>query len=469
MTGGSKNDILINKTNINTMKTKAILLSTVLFLTIGGTINAQEKCATLGSLFIEPAKAKNYEGALPHYDKLVAECPTYSMATYQYAEKMFKHFIEKGDKSKIASLDKVYNLRMQYYPSKTKEGELMMKMAQVKFDNDMGTKMEQFNAFDAAYKKDEDEFTSPKSLYTYFSLAVDLFNAGEKPIEDVFDLYDVVIEKIEKEEGKLAQGLTQLIDKQEAGTKLSSKEERKLNAYEKNLSAYGTVKGSVDGKLGQLADCPNLIPLYEKDFDTKKNDVTWLRRAAGRLSAKDCDTPLFFKLVQQLHTMEPSAKSAYYLGKLAEKDGKGSTALDYYNQAADLETNPSDKAKVYYSIAENFRKKGSFGQARSYYLKMVDVKPSAGIAYLKIANMIANSANSCGSTVFEKRAIYWKAAEYADRAARVDGSIAGNARSTANAYRERAPQKSDIFSEGMGGKTITFNCWVGGSVKVPSL
>ncbi len=451
------------------MKTKAILLSTALFLVFGGMINAQEKCATLGSLFIEPAKAKNYDGALPHYDKLVAECPTYSMATYQYAEKMFKHFIETGDKSKIESLDKVYNLRMKYYPAKTKEGELMMKMAQVKFDNDIGTKMDQYNGFDASFKKDEDEFTSPKSLYTYFSLAVDLFNAGEKPIEDVFDLYDVVIEKIEKEEGKLASGLTLLIDKQEAGTKLSSKEARKLNAYEKNLAAYGKVKGSVDGKLGQLADCPNLIPLYEKDFDTKKDDVTWLRRAAGRLSAKDCDTPLFFKLVQQLHTLEPSAKSAYYLGKLAEKDNKGSTALEYYNQAADLETNPSDKAKVYYSIAENFRKKGSYGSARSYFLKMVDVKPSAGIAYLKIANMIAGSANSCGSTVFEKRAIYWKAAEYADRAARVDGAIAGNARSTASAYRDRAPQKTDIFSEGMAGKTVTFKCWVGGSVKVPSL
>ncbi len=451
------------------MKTKAILFSTVLFLALGGKSFAQEKCATLGSLFIEPAKAKNYEGALPHYEELVTECPVYSMATYQHAERMFRHFIKNGDVSKVADLEKVYKLRIQYYPSKTKEGELMMKMAQVKHDCGMGTKMEQFNNFDAAYKKNEDEFTSPKSLYTYFSLAVDLFNAGEKPIDDVFDLYDVVIQKIEKEEGNLATKLTQLIDKQEAGTALSTKETKRLNAYEKNLVAYGTVKRSVDGKLGQLADCPNLIPLYQKDYDTKKNDIVWLRRAAGRLNAKDCDTPLFFQLVQQLHTLEPSAKSAYYLGKLAERDGKGSTALDYFNQAAELETNPSDKAKVYYSIAENFRKKGSYGRARSYYLKMVEAKPSAGIAYLKIANMIAKSANNCGNTVFEKRAIYWKAAHMADKAARIDGSIAANARATSSAFRGRAPTKSDIFSEGMAGKTITFNCWVGGSIRVPSL
>jgi hypothetical protein len=100
---------------------------------------------------------------------------------------------------------------------------------------------------------------------------------------------------------------------------------------------------------------------------------------------------------------------------------------------------------------------------------MVEVKPNAGIAYLKISNMIAKSANSCGSTVFEKRAIYWKAAQYAERAARVDASIASSARQTADSYRQRAPSKSDIFTEGMAGKTITFSCWVGGSVKVPSL
>ena len=92
-----------------------------------------------------------------------------------------------------------------------------------------------------------------------------------------------------------------------------------------------------------------------------------------------------------------------------------------------------------------------------------------GRAYLKIANMYAASANNCGTTVFEKRAIYWKAADMASKAARVDGSIAGNARETASSYLQRAPSKSDIFDAGLGGQTITFKCWVGGSVRVPTL
>jgi len=462
---------MINTENTIKMKTKTIFLLATFVLALGSTMNAQapDDCHITASLFIEPAKTKNYEGALPHYEKVVKECPKFSMATYQYAVKMFEHFIKKGDKGKIADLEKAYNYRMQYYPSKTKTGDVMSKIAQVKYDHGIGTAMQQFSDFDAAFKKDEENFKSPKSLYTYFSLAVDLHDAGQKDVQDVFNLYDITIAKIEKEESQLAAKLTQLLDKQDSGAQLTSKESKRLKAYETNLGAYGKVKGSVNGKLGILADCPNLIPLYEKDFESKKEDVNWLRRAAGRLNDKDCDTDLFFRLVQQLHNLEPSAKSAFYLGRLAEKDGNPTTALEYYNQSAELETNPSDKAKVYYTIAENFRKKGSYGQARSYYRKALAEKPSMGICYLKIAGMYAKSSNSCGSNVFEKRAINWLAADLAAKAARVDGSIASTARATASSYRQRAPSKSDIFESGMQGKTVSFGCWVGGSVRVPSL
>ena len=299
MTDGLEKDILINAVNTKKMKTKVILLALLVFGLGSKTFAQMDECVTTASLFIEPAKAKNYTAALPHYDKVVAECPKYSLAVYQYGEKMFQHFVEKGDKTMVAKYEENFRKRMSNYPSKTKEGDVLSKVAQLKFENNIGSKMDQFNLFDEAFKKDAKNFKSPKRLYTYFSLAVDLFNEGKKDIQEVFDLYDVVQEKIETEESGLANGLTKLINKEEAGTALTAKEKKRLGAYEKNLKAYATVKGSVDGKLGQLADCPNLIPLYQKNFEEKKNDVNWLRSAAGKLNAKDCDTPLFFQMVQQ--------------------------------------------------------------------------------------------------------------------------------------------------------------------------
>ena len=92
-----------------------------------------------------------------------------------------------------------------------------------------------------------------------------------------------------------------------------------------------------------------------------------------------------------------------------------------------------------------------------------------GRAHLLIASLYASSANDCGDNQFNKRAIYWLAADIATKAGRVDGSIKKLANKTALSYMGRAPSKTDIFSQANQGAKITFNCWVGASVTVPKL
>ena len=454
------------------MKLKLSVLIAVFAIGFGAKLEAQvpNDCYETLSLFVEPAKAKNYEGALPNYDKVITECPKFSLATYQYGAKMFAYFVKKGDKSKVNDLIKAYEDRMAYFPTKTKKGRTLASIAQVKYDNKIGTKMQQFLAFDNAYKTDSETFTSPKSLYTYFSLAVGLYETGEKPIEDIFDLYEIVYLKIENEKIYLATKATALIEKQESGEKLSSKDAKHLKSYEKNLTAYGKVKGSLEGKLGKLADCENLVPLYSKDFEAKKHDIKWVKKAASRLSAKECtEDPLFIKLVEQLDSLDPTAESKLYLSQLEKNKGNMSKSIAYLEESAGMQQDAFKKARLYYRIAEIKRKQGSSSSARSYYNKALKFNPSFGTCYLKIAAMYSKSSNKCGASVFEKRAVNWLAANFADKAARVDASIASKARASAVSYRKRAPSKSEIFSEGMAGKTVSFNCWVGGSVKVPNL
>lgn len=456
------------------MKTKLILfLSGVLLGTGSLQAQANQECATTASLAYSDAKAKNYEAAYPRIQTLRKECPAYSIVTFQYGERVLKDMLQKatGAKKKEIAQDliKLYEERLQYFPGKTEAGEIYADIAQVMFDNEIGTTEEQFAAFDRAFGESEDSLNA-KSLYTYFYLIVKLQDQQKRTLQDVFQMYDVVIAKLEQQENETAEGLAALIKKQEAGETLTDKEEKRLNAYETNLKAYSTVKGSINTTLGQRADCENLIPLYSKDFEANKSNVEWLRRAAGRLSAKDCtEEQLFFQLVEALHKQEPSAKSALYLGQLAEAEGNAAKALEYYNQSAELETNPRDRGRVYYRIADEYKDKGQFGQARSYYRKAIDASPSYGRAYLQIANMIAQSANNCGNTAFEKRAVYWLAADYASRAGRVDPSISSTASETAAAYRGRAPQRSDIFQSDMQGKTINVGCWIGETVRVPNL
>lgn len=483
------------------MKTKLIVLFVGLITGLSNLV-AQE-CTKNLSLFNDSAKAGIYQDALPRYKKLIEECPKVNLVLYQRGEKMFEEMIEdlddqtkaldktikstsdKAKQKKFESEKAVLNtkkkelaqmeienlkLRLEHFPKESPKGKIYVDIGKVMYENRIGGVEDMFKYFNDAWNQDPDNFKDPKGLYIYFLLFDKLEDAGKKNINELFVKYDEVINQIERMENDQAVVAKPLVTKQENQEELTSKEARNLSNSGIYLRNYALIKKGINNVLGQKANCDNLIPMYNKDFEEKKTDKDWLRVAASKMSGKDCTSdPLFFKLVEALHELEPSARTAFYLGRLAAANNDMNKALEYYKNAAELEEDPLDKAKDYFTIAEVYKKRGSFSSARKYYQLALDNKPSMGIAYLRIAAMIAGSANNCGDSTFTKRAVYWKAANFAKRAASVDATLKSNALETASSYEQRAPSKSDIFQEGMQGKTVSFSCWVGGSVKVPNL
>ncbi|MDE0599086.1 tetratricopeptide repeat protein [Dokdonia genika] len=458
------------------MKTRLTTFFVALVIAGGFTANAQisEECLTTGSIFVEAAKVKNYEAARAPFEKLQKDCPNYSLALYQYGERLLKADLKAAsDAEKGAVAQKLIEFlkkREQYFPAKTPKGKNAAAQAQIMFDNKLGTPKAQFDAFQNAFNMDANSITSAKNIYTRFKLAVDLYKNGQQvQLQEVFDLYDDTQAKLNKEATALDSKLQKLVEKEESGTALSAKEKRRVKGYNTNLKAFGIFGGSTDGALGELGNCENLVPLYQKDFDSMKNDKEWIKKAAGRLASKDCtDTDLFKQMVENLHRLEPSAKSAKYLGILAGNRGDSAAEARYYQEAIDLETDPKERANAYYRLAEKARKSGSYGKARGLYNKALSEDPSYGIVYLRIAAMYAASANNCGQTTFDKRAVYWLAASTAQRAGRVSPSLAGTANKTAASYRALAPSTADVFTSGKAGQTIKIGCWIGSSVRVPN-
>eukprot|EP01013_Petalomonas_cantuscygni_P037408 TRINITY_DN6822_c0_g1_i1.p1 TRINITY_DN6822_c0_g1~~TRINITY_DN6822_c0_g1_i1.p1 ORF type:complete len:459 (-),score=-27.10 TRINITY_DN6822_c0_g1_i1:168-1544(-) len=457
------------------MKTKLKLLFIALVGAVGlVSAQATEECITTMSIFSEHAKVKNYDAAYEPFMKLRKDCPTTSYALYQYGERILHHKIEKAtgaeQKAFLDDLKKLYEEKKTHFASKAKEGDDIADVALTMYENKIGTAQEQYEMFNKAWETDSETFKNPKGLYVFFNLAVALQEAGKIELQDVFDLYDGIQGQITTIQNEYAKNLEVILEKNEAGTALSAKEKQIEKYAESNLSNYSKVSSGVNGMLGKLADCDRLIPFYEADYEAKKNDVDWVRGAAGRLVSKECtDSELFVTLVEQLNTLEPSAKTSFYLGRLAEQRGEDAKAIQYYEESAERQTDPQEKAKVYYRLGENFRSKASYSRARSYYNKAVAAQPSMGIVYLRIAAMYVASANNCGNTRFEKLAVYWLAADTAAKAGRIDPSLADTANKTAASYRANAPTREMIFSEGNAGQRITFSCWIGGSVTVPSL
>lgn len=457
------------------------VFASLMFLLMGTMSYAQsdQECLQNLSIFAEFAKVKNYDSAYEPWQKVLADCPTLNAAIYSYGEKILQHKIKNSTGADQAayktSLVELYGKWADNFPTrkgKSRLGNILSAKAQSLLDFKIGSEMEAYNAFDKAFTEDPTSFTNPKRLYNYFKTLFNLFKAGDQGVsmEQLFNKYEEVSEKFEIESTKLAKNLDKILKKEESGSPLTSRETRNKRAFGINSKAIATYVSNLDAIISKEATCENLIPLYQRNFEDNKADTVWLKRAASRMDAKECsDDPLFVTLVEALHNLDPSADSAYYLGLLNDKAGKSQDALKYYEESITLETDSYKKAKILYKIALKFKKSGRKSSARSYAKKALSYQPSMGRAHLLIANLYAASANDCGTTQFNKRAIYWLAADVARKAARVDESIKKVALKTAESYMGRAPSKTDIFTEGNEGTTISFDCWVKGSVKVPKL
>lgn len=459
---------------------KIVFVLFVLFFSNIQFSQSKEECFANLSIFAEYAKVKNYKAAYQPWLELKKQCPDLNSAIYVLGERMLKSFIKSSDDTAKLQFQKdlvnLYDEWLQYFPKSkrgvSEVGKILAIKAQTMLDYKLASDSEIVQIYDDAFKNDPKSFKSPKGLYNYFKLYFKMYKSDDQDVslEEVFDKYEELTEKFEYEMGAYTAKLDLILKKEENSTPLSSREIRNKKVYEVNMVACNTYLNNLNAIIAKESTCENLIPLYRKNFDSFKSDSVWLNRAASRMDSKDCsDDPLFVELVEALHELNPSANSAYYLGLLNDKKGDSKLAIEYYNESIDLETDNLKKAKTLYKIALKFKKSGQFSKSRTYANKALKYQPSMGKAYLLIGNLYASSANNCGTSQFEKRSIYWLALKEAKKAASVDAAIRKLANKTAASYEGRAPSKTDIFSEAMGGKKISFNCWIGKSVTVPSL
>ena len=449
-------------------------LSIVLIALAGLFVQAQNNEACLENLSFmgQLVKEKNPE-AYDYLTILRKDCPSFDKGIYSWGELAIKIKIDKTttpqDKEKYArDLMKFYDEHDLNFPNNGAGNK--MKKGLVLFDYKIGTDKEIYNLLDEAFKTDYANFKYAKAMYVYFEILVKEHKANNGvELQQVFDKYDDLSQKLVEEEDELTTEKDALLSKEEAGEVLADREAKRKEKIESNLEIFAGVKNDMDNIILELSTCEKLIPFYKNAFETNKGNEEWLKRAADRLEAKGCDTdPLFSKISEALYKLNPSAEAAEKLGVVEYQRKNISKAMDYFNQAADLYKDNSKKANVYFKMASIYSKTNKV-QARNYARKTLAAKPSYGKAYLLIAQLYGSSINDCGTDQFEKRAMYWLAAQYCDKAGAADSSIKAVASKTAAQYRASAPTTSEIFSEGKSGQRIAFNCWVGESVVVPSI
>lgn len=478
MITGSKEENITNTNKLNTMKTRFTLILVALFMSFNvGFAQQDEECIINLTSMNDDVKSQKFDEAYGSFMKVRNKCPKFNYAIYAYGEKILKHKIENASGAEkiefINDFMKLLDEGLENFPDKyTMGGNLQDKaMMRYEYREELGLSNKQvYDAFDELYKKAPESFNNPKGLYVYFSTIVDIYEAKEVEVIDVFNKYDDVSDKIGQEIDNYTQLLNPLVEKEEAGEELSTRDAQYKKQYENYLANYALISDNIDKKLGVLANCDVLIPLYKRDFDKYRGDAEWLKRAVNRMFAKECtDDPLYVNLVKAYDAAAPSADTKYFVYNLLMKQGKKNEAKPYLMQSYDLETNKLKKSNLAMRFGKSLRAQGNFGEARSFFQKSLSLSPSNGRAHLEIAQMYAASANNCGDSNFNKRAVFWLAAAEARKAGRVDANLKTYAEKLAASYDGNAPQRSEIFSASNGGKTIKIGCWIGLSVTVPKV
>lgn len=426
---------------------------------VATTTNAQaskDECIKRYNFFRGDYQTKKYTEAKAHLDWLLTNCPKLSLSLYQNGRRL-------AVKSKDNDLyKKVYEMRLANFPDKgvaKAHSDYVTHLAK----NKLGSDDEMFSILEKAYAISPKDM-SATNIFRFFKGVLGKYKDSDT--QRVFDTYDNVVESVGEKLEYYRKKMAPLLEKEAAGT-LSAKEAKKLRGYKINSKASGQVEGGLDAMLESIATCDRLIPLLTRDFDAKSSDAVWLRRSVSRLHNKGCQSdPLYAKLARAYAEASPSADAYNFLAGVLEKNGDASGASQMREKAFSLETDPNKKARLKLVAAFEAESAGRKSAARALANEALQFDPSLGKAYLLIARLYAKSANSCGTSVFQKRMVYVAALNKARKAQQVDPGC-GADRYIAS-YRRNVPSKKDIFSEGVAsGSSHRVGCWIGETVRVP--
>ncbi len=406
------------------------------------------------SLMQTSAKAEAYESALGPWNEVYESCPASSKNIYIYGPRIFKAlFASTTDEAKKKEyLDKVmdiYESRMKYFGDDDARGTIL---AYKTYDymELMGDKTDQKVVYDwlgEAVKEMKQEMY-PLDAYSYYmvaSLSQYLADNTQKDqyITDYFSVVGYVDQAIAKAKA--------------AGDQ--------ANADYLGMVKEGIVKGFVASGAG---DCKTLNEYYADKVEPNKANKEFLNEVLDALGSVGCtESDLYFTASEYLHILEPSASAALGLANKSLRDKDYDTAVKYYSEAAQLETDKSKSSNYMMQLAGIFSNQRNFARARQAAYDALEYNPNNGEAYILIAQLYASSANSIFSEPEKAGLVYCAAVDKLQKARSVDPSVAGKANSLINRYSAAFMDTETAFMMGIkAGEAVHIPGWIGESTTV---
>ena len=429
------------------MKKILVLISVaVAALFAASSLSAQGKygpdsteCIKYLSYYTEYYKQKNYDSALPNWRNAYKYCPpTSRYSLLSDGTTLLRRLITQNAKNPIYkdqlvdSLMTLYKQRVEFWP----------KYATASLNNQA---LDMYN-----YMKDE-----PKKLYEGLTEVVTINKTNTKPniflfqLSTACDLY---------KDG--------LLDPEQV-----------INTYENAVAVLSSItpKNEVEGRMitktiedieslfiaSQVASCENLIALFEPRFAAAPEDLNLAKNIVKMMTVTEgcTDNELFLNAVTIMYNMEPSHTSAYYLYKLYAGRNDVDNASKYMREAITFEKSDTDTdAGYFYELATFLVKNGKTAEAYKATTAAVELSDIYDAKCYYLMGTIWGST-VCGGDEISKRAPYWVAVDYMQKAKNADPALAEDADRMIAQYRAYFPQTAEAFMYNItDGDPYTVSC-----------
>lgn len=428
------------------MKKLSLAILTFAMMFLGSNGFAQGKygadsaeCIKYLSYYREYFKQKSYDDALPNWRKAYSLCPPSSSQNLLLdGTTLLRRLISKNagnplvKEALVDSLITLHEQRAEFYP---KYAVTALNNKGVDLNNYVKNDAEKlYKGFESVIEANKDE-TKPSILLFDLSAAIEMYQNGVIGAEDIISIYQRNMGYIEN-------------------AKAASETEATQNKK---------VKSDIEGLFisSKVASCDNLIELFTPRYEAASNDLQLATNIVKMMSVtEDCtDNELYLKAVTTMYTLEPSANAAYFLYKLHSSKGNVADAIKYIEEAISREDSDlATDAQYSLELATYCFKNGRAAKAYEVARKVPEMDAAlAGKAYLLIGTIWGST--SCGGDEIARRAPYWVACDYMQKAKAADESLSEDANRYISQYSRYFPQTAEAFMYDItNGQSYTVSC-----------
>ena len=404
-------------------------------------------CVRNWSLYSEFFRQRNYKAAIDPWRWMFFNCPMATENIYIHGATLVKFMLTNEtdpirQQALVDTLMMVYDQRIQYYSEK--EGFIRGRKAVELYQLRPNAVQEHYELSERSIEL-EGNSAPGDVLVINFHSTVRLAAAGVIDSTAVVENYDRATDIIQYN----------------------------LVNNPADSTFYIPARNNIEAFFEPFASCDNLARVFRPRFNNTPEDPELLERITSMLNRSGCtDNELFYLATRNLHRLNPTAQSAFLMGRMETSQKNYNRAIEYFEEAISLYGENGDKFTTYLLMAnimhQHLRR---LPQARAYALRASEIRPNDGRPFILIGEMYASSARDCGDNDLTNNVAFWTAVDKFIQARNVDSDPAIRERATQliNTYSQYFPNVETIFFYGLSeGDTYRVECWINETTRVRS-